>query len=153
MSTEKCMAFCTRHEGSISSYLHLPSGPSYNIFYRCYTVRSQGRGMLEARLIGKFDIQYDGKPVIISSRAAQSLFAYLILTVGTLHRREKLAGMLWPDESEQKARTYLRNEIWRIRKALPHTSNVEYLLADNLTVGFNKSAVYWLDAAALQNSD
>jgi len=45
--------------------------------------------MLEARLIGKFDIQCDGQPVILSSRAAQSLFAYLILTVGTLHRREK----------------------------------------------------------------
>jgi predicted ATPase len=27
------------------------------------------------------------------------------------------------------------------------------LLADNLTVGFNQSAVYWLDAAAVQNSD
>jgi predicted ATPase len=109
--------------------------------------------MLEARLIGKFDIQYDGKPVILSSRAAQSLFAYLILTAGTLHRREKLAGLLWPDESEQKARAFLRNEIWRIRKALPRTSNVEYLLADNLTVGFNQSTVYWLDAATLQNAD
>ena len=106
--------------------------------------------MLEVRLIGKFDIQCDGKPVIISSRAAQSLFAYLILTAGTLHRREKLAGMLWPDESEQKARAYLRNELWRIRKALPHASNVKYLLADNLTVGFDHSSPYWLDIAGLK---
>jgi len=109
--------------------------------------------LLEVRLIGKFDIQGDGEPVVIPSRAAQCLFAYLILTAGTLHRREKLAGMLWPDESEQKARTYLRNELWRIRKALPLTSNVEYLLADNLTVGFNQAVVYWLDAATLQNAD
>jgi hypothetical protein len=35
--------------------------------------------MLKVRLIGKFDIQFDGKLVILSSRAAQSLFAYLIL--------------------------------------------------------------------------
>jgi predicted ATPase/DNA-binding SARP family transcriptional activator/tetratricopeptide (TPR) repeat protein len=107
--------------------------------------------MLEARLIGKFDIQYDGKPVIISSRTAQSLFAYLILTSGTLHRREKLAGIFWPDESEQKARAYLRNELWRIRKALAHTSKVEYLLADNLTFGFNQSSAYWLDVEGLKN--
>ena len=107
--------------------------------------------MLEVRLIGKFEIQSDGKPVILSSRAAQSLFAYLILTAGTLHRREKLAGMFWPEESEQKARAYLRNELWRIRKALPQTSKVEYLLADNLTVGFNPSSSYWLDVAALKD--
>jgi DNA-binding SARP family transcriptional activator len=105
--------------------------------------------MLEVRLIGKFDIQCGGKPVVLRSRAAQSLLAYLILTAGTLHRREKLAGMLWPDESEQKARTYLRNELWRIRKALP--SNIEYFVVDNLTIGFNQSAAYWLDIATLQN--
>ena len=107
--------------------------------------------MLEVRLIGAFDIQCDGKPVVFSSRAAQSLFAYLILTAGTLHRREKLAGMLWPDESEQKARTYLRNELWRIQKTLPHTSNIEYLLADNLTIGFNPSSDQSLDVAALKS--
>jgi predicted ATPase/DNA-binding SARP family transcriptional activator len=107
--------------------------------------------MLEVRLVGTFDIKCEGKPVILSSRAAQSLFAYLILTAGTMHRREKLAGMLWPDESEQKARTYLRNELWRIRKTLPQTSKVEYFLADNLTVGFNQSSVHWLDVAGLKN--
>lgn len=106
--------------------------------------------MLEVRLIGTFDIQCDGKPVNLSSRAAQSLFAYLILTAGTFHRRERLAGMLWPDENDRKARTYLRNELWRIRKALSQTSGVEYLLADNLTVGFNQSSAYGLDVAALK---
>lgn len=106
--------------------------------------------MLEVRLIGRFDIQCDGKPVILSSRAAQCLFAYLILTSGTLHRREKLAGMLWPDGTEQKARTYLRNEIWRIRNALSKTSDIEYFLADNLTIGFNPSSEYWLDIGGLK---
>ena len=107
--------------------------------------------MLEVRLIGGFDIQCDGKVISIPSRAAQSLFAYLILTAGTSHRREKLAGMLWPDESEQIARAYLRNELWRVRKALPRTANVEYLIADNLTVGLNQSSAYWLDVAELKS--
>ena len=107
--------------------------------------------MLEVRLIGTFAIQCDGKPVTISSRVAQSLFAYLILTAGTLHRREKLAGIFWPDEAEKKARAYLRNELWRIRKALPNTSKVEYLLANDLTIAFDQSSAYWLDVAALKN--
>jgi non-specific serine/threonine protein kinase len=107
--------------------------------------------MLEVRFSGKFEIQYDGKSVILASRAAQSLFAYLILTAGTLHRREKLAGMMWPDESEEKARTYLRNELWRIRKALSPTSKVQYLMADNLTIGFDPSSAYWLDVTAFKN--
>jgi hypothetical protein len=36
--------------------------------------------MLEVRLLGKFEIQQDGKPVLISSRIGQSLFAFLILS-------------------------------------------------------------------------
>src|SRR5215212_1238723 len=93
--------------------------------------------MLEVRLIGKFDISYNSEPVIISSRVAQSLFAYLILTAGTSHRREKLAGMFWPDVTEEKARAYLRHELWRIRKALASKSNTDYFLADDINIGFN----------------
>ncbi len=53
--------------------------------------------MLEVRLLGKFEVTDKGKAITISSRPAQSLFAYLILSAGTAHRREKLAGMLWPE--------------------------------------------------------
>jgi len=108
--------------------------------------------MLEVRLIGKFEIKYDGKPVTISSRAAQSLFAYLILSTGTLHRREKLAGMFWPDAPEEKARAYLRHELWRIRKALSDKSRVDYLLADDINISFKSTAEYWSDVNALENA-
>ena len=109
--------------------------------------------MLEVRLIGKFDIKYDGKPVIVSSRVAQSLFAYLILTAGTSHRREKLAGMFWPDTTEEKARAYLRHELWRIRKALSIKSKIDYLVADDINISFNSSTDYWLDVSLLKNID
>src|SRR6266545_1488425 len=99
--------------------------------------------MLEVSLIGKFEIKCNGKPVIISSRAAQSLFAYLILTAGTLHRREKLAGMFWPDATEEKARAYLRHELWTIRKALPCD---EFLITNDIGIAFDASPKYWLDA-------
>ena len=107
--------------------------------------------MLQVRVIGTFDIQCDGTPITLSSRAAQSLFAYLVLTAGTAHRREKLAGMFWPDAPEVKARAYIRNELWRIRKALAIQSKEEYLHVDDISVCFNPSAEYWMDFKELAN--
>ena len=107
--------------------------------------------MLEISLLGKFAIKYNDKPVTISSRAAQSLFAYLILTAGTLHRREKLAGMFWPDAAENKARAYLRHELWLLRKTLPTKSKFNYLNADDISISFNTSVEYWLDISAVKN--
>src|SRR5688500_1664079 len=109
-----------------------------------------GDAMLEVRLLGAFDVKSNGKAVAITSRPAQSLFAYLILSAGTSHRREKLAGMLWPDSLEETARDNLRHALWRIRKSLPVSSKTEYLLADDLSLAFNASAEYWLDVAELE---
>jgi hypothetical protein len=74
--------------------------------------------MLQIRLLGQCDVRLDGKRVLIPSWAGQSLFAYLALTSGTAHRREKLAGTFWPDTSDDHARKHLRQELWRIRKAI-----------------------------------
>ena len=106
--------------------------------------------MLEVHLLGSFAIKNKNKPVVISSRPAQSLFAYLILSAGTSHRREKLAGLLWPDSLEATPRDNLRHAVWRIRKALPSDPKAEYLLTDGLSIAFNASAKYWLDAGELE---
>ena len=108
--------------------------------------------MLEVHLLGKFEIKSDGKPVTIPSRPAQSLFAYLILSAGTGHRREKLAGWFWPDSLEETARVNLRHALWRIRKTLPALSKpkVEYLRTDDLSIAFDASTEYWLDVAELE---
>lgn len=111
--------------------------------------------MLQIRLLGQFDIRLDGKRVALPSRAAQSLFAYLAITAGTAHRREKLAGTLWPDFPDETARKNLRHELWRIRKALSAqgSETAEYLLADELTITFNPHGDYWLDAAVLEKPE
>src|SRR6266545_3942769 len=106
--------------------------------------------MLEVRLLGTFEVKYKKKAVSISSRPAQSLFAYLILSAGTSHRREKLAGLLWPDSLEETARDNLRHALWRIRKALDSASSTRFLHADDLTIKFEVSSDYWLDAAELE---
>jgi non-specific serine/threonine protein kinase len=108
--------------------------------------------MLEVRLLGNFDIKRGKKTVSIPSRSAQSLFAFLILNAGTAYRREKLAGQLWPDSTEESARDYLRHALWRIRRALQAASAGSYLQSDDLTIAFNRSPDYWLDAAALREA-
>ena len=111
--------------------------------------------MLQIRLLGQFDIRADGKRVTIPSRAAQSLFAYLVLTAGTIHRREKLAGIFWPDTSDENARKNLRQELWRIRKAISAQENGggDYFLAEEFTLTFNRDANYWLDVNQIEKPE
>ena len=106
--------------------------------------------MLEARLLGAFQIQSGKKSVSLTSRQAQSLFAFLVLNAGTSFRREKLAGQLWPESTEESARDYLRHALWRIRKALQEASSAAYLKSDDLTIAFDASADYWLDVAQIR---
>jgi predicted ATPase/DNA-binding SARP family transcriptional activator len=103
--------------------------------------------MLEVRLLGKFEVCVDGRPVEIQLRAAQALLAYLLLNAGTEQRREQVAGLLWPDMTDAKAKDNLRHTLWVIRKAL---GNRDYVLADDLSVSFNTTLDYWLDTALLE---
>jgi ABC-type oligopeptide transport system substrate-binding subunit/DNA-binding SARP family transcriptional activator len=107
--------------------------------------------MLEVKLLGQFEVRLDGTPIEITSRPAQLLFAYLIMNAGTAHRREKVAGLLWPDTSEANARRSLRQALWHIRKAIStnRPSAREFFLTDDISVAFNAHADYWLDAAVL----
>ena len=111
--------------------------------------------MLQIRLLGQFDVRADGKRVTIPSRAAQSLFAYLALSAGKTHRREKLAGIFWPETSDEHGRKSLRQELWRIRKAIPAPRDIgsDYLISDEFTVGFDREADYWLDAEEVQKPE
>lgn len=95
--------------------------------------------MLEVRLLGKFEVRDGKKAISIPSRPAQSLFAYLVLSAGTAHRREKLAGLLWPDSLEETARDNLRHALWRIRKAFPSKLATEYFFANDLSIAFTST--------------
>ncbi|MFQ5943921.1 MAG: BTAD domain-containing putative transcriptional regulator [Anaerolineales bacterium] len=104
--------------------------------------------MLEVRLLGQFEVNKDGERIEIPSRPAQSLLAYLILRAGRAHRREKLAGLLWPDSDEKNARANLRHSIWRLRQAI----GAEYLPSDKITVSFDSDREYWLDTAVVERA-
>lgn len=112
--------------------------------------------MLDVKLLGQFDVRRDGASIAIPSRPAQSLLAYLILNAGTAYRREKLAGLLWPDSTDENARSYLRHELWRLRKVIePPTRRkraANLLLVDEIAIEFDAHADYSLDAAILQTA-
>lgn len=104
-------------------------------------------GVLEIRLLGQYDVRRDGEPLAISSRPSRLLFAYLLLTAGKHHPRERLAGLLWPESDEASARGNLRQSLWRLRKVVGDA----YFLVDNSTVAFDPNCEYWLDTALLED--
>ncbi len=99
--------------------------------------------MVKIRLLGQFSVELGGRAVDITARPAQSLFAYLLLNP-VAHRRERLAGLLWPDSSEANARRNLRQALWQIRRALGEAAD-SLLLVEELTIGFNGESAYALD--------
>ena len=74
--------------------------------------------MFKITLLGQFNVEIDNTPMTLPSRSAQSVFAYLCLHSGRVLRREKIAGIFWPDTTERASRGYLRHSLWRIRNAL-----------------------------------
>lgn len=107
--------------------------------------------MLQARLLGKYEIRRDGQLIVLSSRPCQSLLAYLLLNPDKLHRREKLAGQFWSTSPESSARSNLRHVLWRIRKALGPDARLR-LDSNDLGVSFHPQPGDQLDVAAFEVS-
>lgn len=102
--------------------------------------------MLEIFFLGQFNLKLDGNTIKIPSRNAQSLLAYLLLNKEKRIRREMIAGVLWPEVEERKARDRLRYAIWQLRKGVGDL----YITADKIDIAFNAEADYWFDAGELE---
>jgi len=88
-------------------------------------------------------------------RPAQALLAYLLLHRGRLHRREVLAGVLWGDVSEERARGALRTTLWRLRRVIEPAGvpTGQYLVTTSQgEVGFRAGADVWVDIAAFEEA-
>ena len=71
------------------------------------------------RLLGPFRVAVDQQPVTeFYSDKTRALLAYLAAEHGRPHRREALAGLLWPDFPETRARANLSQTLFALRKAL-----------------------------------
>ncbi len=95
---------------------------------------------LTIRLLGAPAIERDAAPVVMDTRKATALLAYLALT-GRSHARETLAALLWPEYDDEHARGALRRTLSTLRSALGEA----HLAVDRETVGLIPSAGLWVD--------
>ena len=106
--------------------------------------------LLRIFLLGTFQITLESVPVIgFESDKARALLAYLAVEADRPHRREVLAGLLWPDTPENNARTNLRSALANLRQVIgDHQALVPFLLVTRQTIQFNRESNYWLDVEA-----
>lgn len=73
---------------------------------------------LALTLFGSFTAVTAGQTLRLPTDKTRALLAYLALTADTPLRREGLAGLLWPDQTEVMARQNLRKTAGRLKQTL-----------------------------------
>jgi len=96
---------------------------------------------LHIHLLGAFHLQRDDAPLQLPTQKARALLAYLVTYRDRAHPRAALAGLLWGDMPDDRARRNLADTLWRIRQVI----GPGHLLAHRRTLRFNPDADYWLD--------
>jgi DNA-binding SARP family transcriptional activator len=105
---------------------------------------------LYVRLLGDFQVEYDGKPVDGLSRPrCQTLLAYLLLHREAVQSRRHLAFLLWPDSSEAQALTNLRHVLHDVQAALP--AGQAWLAVTPQTLRWNTATPFELDVATFEH--
>src|SRR4249919_325076 len=90
--------------------------------------RSMRRPMptLQIQLLGAFSLIYNDQLVTTIHQARlQSLLAYLVLHRHAPLSRQHLAFLFWPDSSESRAHTNLRQALHLLRSAWPAVDRSE----------------------------
>lgn len=84
---------------------------------------------LQVVLLGGLELWSRGRrrPNFESKKTA-ALFAYLMRQRGKEFSREHLAGLLWPEAGEERARANLRQALYNIRQLLPTRYRSDWLL-------------------------
>jgi DNA-binding SARP family transcriptional activator len=114
---------------------------------------------LSIRVLGPLQVSLDGEPLSgFNSDKVRALLAYLASSPDHPHRREVLAGLLWPEFPERSARTNLRNALANLRHVLGEQATSSdgeasppFLLSTRQTIQFNGQSDYWLDVVAFED--
>ena len=109
---------------------------------------------LSIALLGHFQVSVDGQPVSFPTDKAQALLAYLAVESARPHRRDALAGLLWPDQPQDKARQSLRQALFHLRQTIADSDEKNgqpFLLVDRHSIQFNTASDHSLDVAVFQS--
>src|SRR5918998_2143212 len=90
-------------------------------------------------LLGAPRIEHDGEPIEVDTRKAIALLAYLAVT-RRRHARDALAGLLWPEYNQRRARAALRRTLSSLARARAGG----WLEVDRESVELNRERV-WVD--------
>src|SRR5262245_35856215 len=97
---------------------------------------------LEISLLGSIQLHWaDQEMIQLRMAKAQALLAYLTVEASQPHSREKLAGLFWPEQTEESARLNLRQIVFRLRQLLLPA----YLNLSQKTIQFNPDSDYRVD--------
>jgi predicted ATPase/DNA-binding SARP family transcriptional activator/class 3 adenylate cyclase len=93
-------------------------------------------------LLGGLAVDADGERIAdLHYGKVRALLAYLALEPERPHRRERLAGLLWPDSPDDSAHRSLRTALYRLRRALSdHDADPPYLLITRDALQLNPDA-------------
>jgi DNA-binding SARP family transcriptional activator len=114
---------------------------------------------LQIRLFGSYRVTLDETPLEgFDSDKSRLLLAYLSVNAGKPERREHLAGLFWPEQSEAHARRNLSQALYNLRQLLndhdgngehektgKHSPADQFLISDAQTIQFNPASSYHLD--------
>lgn len=103
--------------------------------------------VLQIRILGDLELRFgDVALPRLESGRAESLLVYLLVHRGTRLLRQQVAFLLWPDSSEQQARTNLRHLLHTLRRTMPAVTG--FLDVTARTLQWRGDGPYWLDLAA-----
>lgn len=75
-------------------------------------------GKLRLSIIGRVRMSVGACPLVLSSRRAPAILAYVALAPGATVPREELCGLFWPNAAPAKAQTSLRQIVRQLGVAL-----------------------------------
>jgi DNA-binding SARP family transcriptional activator len=111
---------------------------------------------LRFSLFGHARVEVDGVPYPMATpRKTLQVLAYLLLNRGARIARSHLAYLVWPDETDEGARSRLRSTLFDLARVLPPAPEESWLIVDASTVRWNETARVTTDVgdfeAALEN--
>ena len=99
-------------------------------------------------LLGTFNLTQDENPVGgFGSDKVRALLAYLAVQTEQPHRREKLAALLWSEQSEARARASLSQAIYNLHQLLGQ----DYLKVTSKSIQIQPNNLLWVDVNEFEN--
>jgi WD40 repeat protein/DNA-binding SARP family transcriptional activator len=108
---------------------------------------------LSLSVLGTFEVILAGQPVTaFGYDKVQALLVYLAVEADRPHRRETLAGLLWPDLSEKAAHHNLSQALFSLRRAIDDLqATPPFLVITRHSLQFNPASDHCLDVASFSD--